>query len=513
MPFVSANTPVIVGASQFTERIDDPDYATLSPVAITARAAELALMDAGMDGCKEHIDTVMTTRIFEDSAPVLEFPFGRSNNFPRSVCKRLNINPAMAIWATSGGDTPQKLVTEACDRIWQGVSKAVLISGGEALSTSRFLQKQGSDVDWSEDLEEQVDDRGAIIDYLTHDEIMNGLVTPPLFYGLMENAKRLAAGIDADRWAEQMGALFAPFAAVASENPLAAQHDKAFTAADLTTVAPGNRYVASPYPQRLVARDQVNQSAALVVISTGLADELGISPSARVYLHGQAVAGEPPVTLRAELGQAPSAGLALNRALDRAACVADDIAYFDFYSCFPIAVSNAIEAIDLSGDDPRGLTITGGLPYFGGPGNSYSMHALAEMMVRLRSHPEKRGLVGANGGFLSKYAVGIYATTPAAYEPYDSADLDEAMSQQVVPHFETNPNGEGKIEAYTLAYDREGQVKTAIIAGRLLQDDARFLAKAGRDAPDVLKRFGNSHLGEQSVLVTAGEQGNSFSFL
>ena len=57
MPFVSANTPVIVGASQFTERIDDPDYATLSPVAITARAAELALMDAGMDGCKEHIDT------------------------------------------------------------------------------------------------------------------------------------------------------------------------------------------------------------------------------------------------------------------------------------------------------------------------------------------------------------------------------------------------------------------------------------------------------------------------
>ncbi|MDB2376587.1 hypothetical protein N9V75_00160 [Luminiphilus sp.] len=92
MPFVSANTPVIVGASQFTERIDDPNYATLSPVAITARAAELALMDAGMDGCKEHIDTVMTTRIFEDSAPVLEFPFGRSNNFPRSVCKRLNLN-------------------------------------------------------------------------------------------------------------------------------------------------------------------------------------------------------------------------------------------------------------------------------------------------------------------------------------------------------------------------------------------------------------------------------------
>ena len=145
MPFVAANTPVIVGASQFTERIDDPDYAMLSPVAITARAAELALVDAGMINCKEHIDTLMTTRIFEDSAPHLEGPFGRSTNFPRSVCQRLAMNPATAIWATSGGDTPQKLVTEACDRIWQGESKAVLISGGEALSTTRFLQKQGSD--------------------------------------------------------------------------------------------------------------------------------------------------------------------------------------------------------------------------------------------------------------------------------------------------------------------------------------------------------------------------------
>ena len=86
------------------------------------------------------IDTVMTTRIFEDSAPVLEFPFGRSNNFPRSVCRRLGIVPETAIWATVGGDTPQKLVTEACDRIATGLSRAVLIAGGEALSTSKHLK-------------------------------------------------------------------------------------------------------------------------------------------------------------------------------------------------------------------------------------------------------------------------------------------------------------------------------------------------------------------------------------
>ena len=128
MTQTAPETPVIIGAGQFTERIDDTGYEALSPVAITARAAQLALADTGLANAATQIDTVMTTRIFEDSAPVLEFPFGRSNNFPRSVCRRLGIAPETAIWATVGGDTPQKLVTEACDRIATGLSRAVLIA-------------------------------------------------------------------------------------------------------------------------------------------------------------------------------------------------------------------------------------------------------------------------------------------------------------------------------------------------------------------------------------------------
>ncbi|MFN4116850.1 MAG: hypothetical protein ACK4F7_10190, partial [Inhella sp.] len=59
---------------------------------------------------------------------------------------------------------------------------------------------------------------------------------------------------------------------------------------------------------------------------------------------------------------------------------ADDMAAFDFYSCFPVPVFNAaVDGLGLSADDPRGLTVTGGLPYFGGAGNNYSMHAFATM--------------------------------------------------------------------------------------------------------------------------------------
>jgi len=35
-----------------------------------------------------------------------------------------------------------------------------------------------------------------------------------------------------------------------------------------------------------------------------------------------------------------------------------------------------MKEIGISQDDPRPLTLTGGLPYFGGPGNNYSMHAI-----------------------------------------------------------------------------------------------------------------------------------------
>ncbi|MGD2008042.1 MAG: acetyl-CoA acetyltransferase [Cellvibrionales bacterium] len=512
MTSIAGHTPVIIGAAQFTERSDDPGYETLSPVAITARAAQLALADAGLATAATQIDTVMTTRIFEDSAPVLEFPFGRSNNFPRSVCRRLGIEPATAIWATAGGDTPQKLVTEACDRIAAGQSHAVLIAGGEALSTSKYLQKQGAQVDWSESIDEPVEDRGAAVDYLTHDEIVNGLITPPLFYGFMENARRIAAGKSPEAWAADMGALFAPLAAVAANNPLAAQRDRAFTPGELITPETGNRLIASPYAQRLVARDQVNQSAALVVVSTAFADELGVAEAARVYLHGQAVAGEPPVSLRPDIGAAPSAGLALNKALDRAGCSVDQISLFDFYSCFPIAVSNAIEALGLAPNDPRGLTITGGLPYFGGPGNSYSMHALAELVVRLRALPGDRGLVAANGGFLTKYAVGVYSTTPTAHIPYDSADLAAEMDRNGTVAVDSTPNGTGRLEAYTVAYDRESTPKVATIAGRLDESGQRFLAKVDREDMDTLQAVVTGDPGGRSVTVTPGAQGNRFRF-
>ena len=68
----------------------------------------------------------------------------------------------------------------------------------------------------------------------------------------------------------------------------------------------------------------------------------------------------------------------------------------------------------ITADDPRGLTVTGGLPYFGGPGNNYVTHSIAQMMDDVRKAPGSKGLVTANGNYVTKQSAGIYSTEPPA---------------------------------------------------------------------------------------------------
>lgn len=512
MSQISPTTPVIIGAAQFTERLNDANYAALSPVDITAKAAHLALDDAGLDSLRDHIDMIMTARTFEDSTPMLAFPHGRASNFPQAVADRLSLSPKRAVWSVSGGDSPQKMVIEACEAIAEGAHQAVLICGGEAISTAGALIKSGTQVDWSETSDAPVEDRGDGIDYVAMDELQHGLITPPLFHGMIENACRGNHGASVELWREQMADLFAPFSAKAAENPLSCQPGVAYTAQQLAEIDADNRLIAHPYPQRLIARDKVNQSAAVCVVSTALADELGVSEDRRVYLQGYASGRERNLIERANVGSAPSAGLALKYAMGYAGVALEDIDAFDFYSCFPVAVSNAIEAIGLSPNDPRGLTVTGGLPYFGGPGNNYSLHAIAEMVHVLRGEAEI-GLVAANGGFLSKYAVGVYSAKPCEFRVCSSSEVDAAMAAECSPAFESKPEGAAIIETYTVDYRRDGSAKTAIVMGRLSSNGKRFLAVSAPDDQATAQQLADEEGLGRHIDVTPGEGANTFTLM
>ena len=132
------------------------------------------------------------------------------------------------------------------------------------------------------------------------------------------------------------------------------------------------------------------------------------------------------------------------------------------------------DGLGLDPADPRGLTQTGGLPFFGGAGNNYSMHAIAEVVDRVRVSPGSYGLVGANGGILSKYSAGVYATRPVPWQVVDSQELQDRLDGVPPVESTSTPDGWATIETYTVVHGHGGA--KGIVVGRLEADGRRFWA-------------------------------------
>jgi acetyl-CoA C-acetyltransferase len=502
-------TPVVIGVGQVAERIEDPGYAGLSPIDLAVEAARTAVADSQADGVAviAAVDSIAATRQFENSSSRAVAPLGKSTKFPLSVAHRLGASPKRAVLDVVGGQSPQHLVSEFSRKIEAGLSDVVLLVGAEAISTIRHYALAEHKPDFSDDPAGQMDDRGfGLTGVVTPALAGRGMSAPSTQYALLENARRAARGRSREEYATAMGELFAPFTEVAAKNPFSAAPVRR-TADELVTVTERNRMIADPYPRFVVARDQVNQGAAVLLASVGAAQRLGIARDRWVFLHGQADLVERRLLQRAVLGEAPSAVAAVRHALEVAQVGLDNIDFFDFYSCFPIAVFNIIDAIGLSASDPRGLTLTGGLPFFGGPGNNYSMHAIAEAVARVRSRAGSFGLVSANGGILSKTSVGVYSTRPTPRRPDHSQLLQRELDERDAPAVAERPTGWATIETHTVTQGRDGPM--GVVVGRLESDGSRFVARVadGDDELLALLQTTDEPVG-QRIYVTAVGGGN-----
>lgn len=198
------------------------------------------------------------------------------------------------------------------------------------------------------------------------------------------------------------------------------------------------------------------------------------------------VATHPTLTFKskkiAPAGSSPAIREAGRQALGAAGIGIERIEHLDVYSCFPAAVQIGCDALGISADDPRPLTVTGGLPYFGGPGNNYSTHAIAEVMQRVRARPGSIGLVTALGWFITKHAVGIYGAVPkdGPFVRADPAPRQAILDAQPAPPLALEPDGPASIETYTVLHDRDGASVRGLVIGRL-DDGRRFLADTPAD--------------------------------
>jgi acetyl-CoA C-acetyltransferase len=495
-------TPVIVGAGQASERLGQPGYRRRSPVDLAAGAAREAILDTGAGAgasvdagagagtagnpaaVAAAIDTVAGIRQFENSTPGARAPLGRSDNYPRSVAGRVGANPARAILEVTGGQGPQHLVNEFAAAIAAGRSDVVLLFGSEAISTiehfanrAHYAKADKADrPDFTEHAEGSLEDRGYGLEGIISAHLAaHGLIGAPSQYALIENARRARLKQTRQLYAAAMGALVAPFTRVAAANPHASAPVER-TAAELVTPTEANRPIADPYTRYIVAREKVNQGAAVLLMSVAAARRLGVPEDRWVFLHGHADLRERPLMERADLSRSPAAVLAARHALELAGLKAGDLATIDLYSCFPAPVFNICEGLRILPDDPRGLTLTGGLPFFGGAGNNYSMHAIAETVRRARATPGSFGFVGANGGIMSKYSAGVYSTAPAPWQPDNSKKLQAEIDGWAAPEQAPHADGWATVETYTVTHARNGK-RTGIVIGRLDAGGRRFVAR------------------------------------
>lgn len=507
------STPILVGAGQFTERDKAPENAQ-APMGIAAKAAKAALLDTGISTeLTTLIDTIAVIRIFPDSfnRPRMANPFGRAENPPRAVARRIGANPGNAIYGNVGGNTPQKMINEMAERIVSGDINIALITGSEAIKTAQTALRNEVDLDWQEQDQGSQEDRGIGEKLASPHEFAHGLGVPIQTYPLFENAIRGSKNHSVQQHLLSMGRLFAPFTEVAANNPFS-YYGTVRSAEELSTVSQENRFICFPYPKWMNARDAVNQGAAVVMTSVGKAKQLGIDPAKWVFLHGCAEANEKVlVGERVNYHSSPAIAVNTAKAFEMAEKHIEDMHYIDIYSCFPSAVEVACEELGLSISDPRGLTVTGGLPFFGGPGNNYSMHAIATMVPKLRAESSHFGLITANGGYLSKHATGIYSATPTQgkWEREPPAAYQTQIDSMDSPIFTELANGPAKVETYTVCFDKNGPVR-GIVIGRLLDNDQRFVANTTSDADNLNKMLQEEFLGRTGT-VQSREGLNTFT--
>lgn len=469
---IDPRTPVLVGIAQRVDRDSAPGKG-LSPQDAMAAVAKAAIADSKGVNIAAAIDAIVVTRLFQDSG--FPAPFGHQNNLPWSVGQRIGASPRRTLYGPVGGNTPQMLVNVFAEHIQNGEHDVVLLAGCEPIRSQAHAAKAGLKLDWSETAPTDAEAWPEKTTYATRHERAHGIALPVNIYPLFENALGAHYGRDPIAHRHAIGELMARFSAVAAKNPYA-QLPIARSAEEIITPTAENRYIGYPYTKYLNANMFVDQAAALLLMSSEAADRLQVPQDKRVYLHGSADVHEKIlISERVNYWSSPAIRVGAAHALAEANVSVADLNHIDLYSCFSSAVEIAADAIGLAQDDPRGLTLTGGLPYFGGPGNNYSMHGIAEVAARCRANPGKPGLVFANGGYITKHSFGVWSTTPRDFTRADPAGYQRQVDAMESPKFTETPNGRGRIETFNVVHDK-GKPSFAIIVGRQDSDDSRFLA-------------------------------------
>jgi acetyl-CoA C-acetyltransferase len=437
---VNPNTPVLVGVSQILQRITDP-LEGKEPVAMMLDAVREAAADTGNPAI---VDSAQSVRLIRG--------IWRYKQPARYLAEQLGIPNAETMGTPYGGNMVQSCVNASALDILNGNKDVVIITGAENGNSQAKAKKAGVDISYLDlpgEYDRMLDEE---VPMSSPAELAAGIRAPIQIYPIFENALRYQSGDSIEAHAQRISELWAGFSAVAKGNPTAWLRDPV-DAATIRTAGPKNRMISFPYPKLMNSNNAVDMASALIMCSVEKAKSLGISEDKWIYpLAGTDAHDHYFVSNRDNLYSSPAIRIAGSRALELANMQVSDIDLIDVYSCFPSAVQVAINELGL--DTSKPLTVTGGLTFGGGPLNNYVMHSIAKMVELLREQKSKRGMITANGGYLTKHAFGIYSSEP--HQEFAHANVQAEVDATPKREAVESHDGAVTIESYTVMYGPNG---------------------------------------------------------
>jgi acetyl-CoA C-acetyltransferase len=470
----------VVGVAQQTTPPPGPAPEPLDSWEHVARAA---VADAGVPDSLRAIDSL---QIVYCQSWQYDDPIGR-------LADRIGATPRHRLYSGIGGTTPQLMLGDTAAAMARGELDMALIVSAEALATKRAAKRAGEKLAWSHRETERSpypwDPPPAV--ELNH-QVFQAWETFPLW----DTARRAARGVDLATYERSNAEMMASLTPVAAANPYAWQQ-RVLSPEEVGAPGPRNRYVGWPYPKNEVSVMDVDMAAALLVTTAEHADRLGIGEARRVYLNSSAYAEDPAgIAERPDMATSVAMAVTTRAAFDAAATEIGEARLIDLYSCFPSSVNLACDALGLDPGDPRGLTVTGGLPYAGGAASAYLMHAVATAVEGIRGEGGSALITGV-GMHLQKHVAAIYSTRPVWREtPGLQPEVDRQQPRRPLVD---SYDGDATVAAYTVAHDRDNTPANGLLV--LDVPDGRTLARV--EEPELLADAVSRELVGQSVTVTS----------
>jgi acetyl-CoA C-acetyltransferase len=437
MSDVDPRTPVLVGVGIVGQREQDPANAR-EAVALMSDALVAAGRDSGVAALPSQAQAIYVPQglwSYQDPARMIAEAVGAHD--ARSVLAKIGI-------------MQQSLMDDACCRIADGDIDVAVVAGGEARYRALRAQIAGGEAPETASVSEP-DETMEPEAELYHEAEVAALGHMPVgYYAIIESAIRARRGIGMAQHRDDLARLYSEFSAIGADNPHAWKRQR-FAPEAIRDPSDKNPMLAYPYTKLHNTSWNVDQASALLFCSAAKARALGIARDQWVFPVASAASNYMlSLAQRPELGRLPGARLAGEALLRYAATDVENIDLIELYSCFPAAVELYAEELGLAAGVP--LTVTGGMPFAGGPLNNFVLQSTSRMAQLLREQVGSNGLVSTVSGLMTKQAFALWSRQ-APVNKFAALDVSATVAAQCPPlEVVTGYSGRAQIAGYTVLY-------------------------------------------------------------